>query len=560
MKKFWLNKKLFTFIGPILIIFLVSLFILRSFFKSGFPETHDGQLYLARFANFRLATIDKHFPVRWASNLNYKFGYPIFNFNYYTPYILGTPFNMLGADFETSFKIVIFFSFFIGGLFWYLFFQKKISKQVGLITALIYLTAPYQILDILVRCSIGEIVALGVLPFILWAFDRLISQSNRLNFFIATLGLTFFALTHNIIFFFSIPVLILFVIFTALHQKKLSFKYLFPIILSFALAAGLSLFFWVPALMEKQYTNMDQLDQMSHEYLDHFPTFKQLVYSPWGYGYSYKGTDDKMSFQVGPVHWLIALSSILFLLFNYLKKKKINYSWLFFSILFLGSIFFLTSASIPIWKILPFVNYVQFPWRLLTFAILAVAGLTAFLAEKLPKLSWILVIASLVYIVSIAKPGGWIDWDDYFYYEYPFTTSIMSANGPKWFTLEVDQRLEFGNSKMFDIKGVSFFKEISWKTQQHIYQVNASVDTEIIERTAYFPGWEVKIDGQPTEINYQRKDYPGTISYSVKKGKHLIETKFTENTPARYLGNSISIISLLIFAGLFFKRNNTLFS
>jgi len=545
MKKSWFNKKLFTSIWPILVIFFVSLFILRSFFKSGFPETHDGQLYLARFANFRLATIDRHFPVRWVPNLNYKFGYPIFNFNYYTPFILGTPLNMLGADFETSFKIVIFFSFFIGGLFWYLFFQKKISKQAGLITALIYLTAPYQILDILVRCSIGEIVALGVLPFILWAFDNLISQHSRLNFLIATLGLTFFALTHNIIFFFSIPVLILFAIFTALHQKKFSFKHLFPVILSFALAAGLSLFFWAPALMEKQYTNMDQLPQMSNEYLDHFPTFKQLVYSPWGYGYSYKGTDDKMSFQVGPVHWLIALSSILFLLFNYLKKKKINYSWLFFALLFIGSIFFLTPASIPIWKILPFVNYVQFPWRLLTFAILAVAGLTAFLAKKLPKLSWLLVIVSLIYITSIAKPGGWFDWDDHFYYEYPFNTSIMSANTPRWF--DESKNITFKPGHFFDLRGVSTFKEISWKTSKHVYKINASQDTEVLDRTTYFPGWQVTIDDQLTAIDYQKHEYPGIITFKVPQGNHLIVVKFTENTPARILGDTISVLSLIIF-------------
>ncbi|MBU1085760.1 hypothetical protein KKB06_05420, partial [Patescibacteria group bacterium] len=172
---------------PVILILCVSLFLLRWFVKPGFPETHDGQLYLARFANFYLAVRDHHFPIRWAPNLEYKFGYPVFNFNYYTPFAVGLIATTLGADFETGLKFVIFLSFFVGGLFWYLLFKKKFSKSVGLVSALVYLSAPYQMLDILVRCSIGEVVSLGLLPFILWAIDKLITKLNRLNFIIATM-------------------------------------------------------------------------------------------------------------------------------------------------------------------------------------------------------------------------------------------------------------------------------------------------------------------------------------------------------------------------------------
>jgi len=538
---------------PILIILLVSLFLLRSFIKPGFPETHDGQLYLARFANFHLAFTDRHFPMRWAPNLNYKFGYPIFLFNYFTPYALGLiPKVLLRMSLQASFKLVILFSFFIGGLFWYLLLKKKISPKAGLISALVYLTAPYQILDILVRLSIGEIVALGVLPFMLWSLDRLITKPNRLNFFINTTGLAFFAVTHNIIFFFSIPVLILFSAMVAKTQKKLSFKKLLPIIYSFVLAAGLTLFFWVPALLEKQYTNIDQLDQMSREYMDHFPTFKQLVYSPWGYGYSYKGPVDEMSFQLGPIHWIISLLSIGFIIKGLLKRKKVNAYQSFFALLFIGSIFFLLPISLPIWKVVPFANYVQFPWRLLIFATLASAGLAGFLAKKLPKLSWLLVVLALIYASLIAKPNGWFNWDDHFWYEYPFNTSIMGANTPRWFNETHNIQLKPGH--FFDLKGISRFTDLSWKTQKHVYEINAPEDTEVLENTAYFPGWEVRIDGVKTPIDYQKPEYPGLITFKVPKGKHTIVTRFTENTPARIFGDSVSFLSLILFI-LILKSN-----
>jgi len=538
-------KKLLKSYWPILVILTVSLFLLRSFIKPGFPETHDGQLYLARFANFHISILDDHFPIRWAPNLNYKFGYPIFLFNYYTPYILGMIPKFLGASLQTSFKLVIWFSFFIGGLFLYLLFRKKLNPKAGLISALVYLAAPYQMLDIFVRCSIGEIVALGVLPFMLWTIDNLIAKPNRLNFFITTLGLAFFSLTHNIIFFFSTPVLILFTLFNTRSQKKLSFKALKPIILSFLLAAGLTLFFWAPALLEKKYTNIDLLAQMSSEYQDHFPTFKQLVYSPWGYGYSYLGEDDKMSFQIGPIHWIISILSITLIALKIKKSRKIEFFPAFFGLLFLGSIFFLTPTSLPIWKILPLVNYVQFPWRLLTFATLASAGLAGFLAKRLSKLALILTLLALIYVSFLAKPAGWFNWDDHFWHEYPFNTSIGGANTPRWFN-DV-QNIDLKPGHFFDLNGISSFNEVSWKTQKHVYEISAPRETEVLERTAYFPGWEVKIDGINTPIDYQKQAYPGIITFKVPPGNHTIVTRFTENTPARILGDSVSIFSLIIF-------------
>jgi hypothetical protein len=544
MKKLISLKSLKSLIKlwPVLVILALSLFLLRCFAKPGFPETHDGQLYLARFANFYLAVRDGHFPVRWAPNLNYKFGYPIFHFNYYTPYILGLLPYYLGANLETGFKLVILFSFFIGGLFFYLLFRKKFSSLVGLVAAVIYLTAPYQMTDILVRCSIGEIVAFGVLPFVLWALDRLITQASRLNFLIATLGLAFFALTHNIIFFFSIPILLFFSVFTALNLKKPIRQSLWPVIICFALAAGLTLYFWAPALLEKKYTNIDQLDQMNVEYANHFVYLKQLIYSPWGFGYSYPGPNDQMSLQLGPIHWLISLLSLGFLLTVLFKRKKLDWLWPFFSLVFFVAIFFMLPLSAPLWRILPLVNYVQFPWRLLTFATLASTGLVAFLAQKWPKLSIGLALVSVVYISLLVKPDGWFDFDDYFFFEFPFNTSIMGANTPKWYNETHNISLKLGHIN--DLKGISSINEISWKTQEHVYDIDAAAPTEILERTTYFPGWEVKVDGRLTAIDYQKPDYPGLITFKLPAGQHRVVTRFTEHTPARRLGDTVSLLSL----------------
>lgn len=527
------------FFWPVLILLITALILLRCFFKPGFPETHDGQSHLARLANFHLAVIDRHFPFRWAKNLNYKFGYPVFHFNYYTPYLLALIPGQIGFDFEASFKLVFIFSLFSGGLFWYLLLRKKFGVVPALLAGLIYISAPYQLVNILVRGSVGEIVALGLFPFLFWSINWLVERPNRWSFLINTAGLATLALTHNISFFFGAPILGLYAL-VLIWQKK-DFAKLRPVIISFALSVLTTLFFWLPALMEKKYTNLDAID-MSHEYINHFPTFKQLLYSPWGTGFSVPGPGDGFSFQLGPFHWLVAILALTILILQLIKARKADLLISFFALIFLGSIIFMMQATLPVWKVLPMVRYIQFPWRLLGFSIIGIAFLTAWLAKKMPRITAALVIGAVVYTAAIAKPGGWFNWNNYFYYEFPFSSSIKGLNMPKWFNQNRNMKLKPGN--MFDLSGTGSIREISWKTQQHVYQVNAVQDTEILERTAYFPGWEVTVDGQPVEINYQREDFPGAISFKVSKGNHLIETRFTENTPARRLGDTASLAGL----------------
>ena len=537
LKKLW----------PILVFFVVALILLRSFLKPGFPHTHDGQSHIARLANFHLAVIDRNFPIRWAPNLNYKFGYPVFNFNYYIPYVLALVPGKLGFSFEDSFKIVFFLSLISGGFFWYLLLKEKWGKLPALVAGTFYMVAPYQLVNILIRGSVGEIVGLGLLPFLLWSIQLLVNKPSRLNFSLTSLGAAVLFLTHNITAVFGAPLLGIFGL-VLVWQKKV-WKNLVNLALAFGLGIGMTLFFWIPALLEKKFTNMDMIE-MSYEYVDHFPLLSQLIYSKWQYGLSVLGPDDGFSFQLGPFHWLIAILAIVFFVKNYLKKKKFDYLFLFFLLVFLGSIVFMDQITLPIWRLIPMVRYIQFPWRLLGFAILGVAFLAGWFAKLYPKIGLMLAFLAFVYTLVIAKPsGGWFNWDNYFYYEWPFTSSIKGLNMPRWFSLEKNHELK---GKIFDFKGVASIKELEWRTQRHIYQVNASADTEIWERIAYFPGWEVYVDGNKIEINYQQEDYPGVITFPIPKGEHTIKTVFTENTKPRRLGNTFSLVSATIFLGFVF--------
>ncbi len=535
LKKDWLALILLTVVGLIFI---------RFFFLPTFPSTHDGQNHLARLANLDLAVRQRHFPFRWATNLNHGFGYPVFNFNYYLPEFLSLIVSKANLSFETSLKIVIAGTYILGSLFWYLFLRRYFKPLAAFCGGLFSLSAIYPLVVIWVRGSPGETLALALFPLILLFIKLYQAKPGRFKFFLTTILLFLFLLTHNITVLFGLPLIFLF----SLLNRRSWFLNLAP----FVLSLGLSLFFWLPVLLEKQFTYLKYFD--SAGYLAHFPSFLQLLYSSWGFGYSVLGTKDGFSFQLGPFHWAIVLIAIITFLFQK-KIKKLTSVWLFFALTFLVYLFLTLPISGFIWRVLPVLNFIQYPWRLLLFVTLASVWLAAFVANQKPKLGLFLALSATVYALIIAKPQGGFNWPNHYYHLFPFTTTVGQEAMPIWFDEAKNAPLYNSTDK---VVGADNFKLTLWQTQTHVYEITVDKDTAILEKTAYFPGWELKIDGQPAPIDYQNPDHPGLIGYQLTPGTHTIATTFTEHTPARRLGDSLSVISLGLFACalIFFPKNN----
>src|SRR3989344_1211945 len=105
-----------------LVILAISLLpFLIIFATPDLPHTHDGGVHLPRIAAYVKALSDGHIPVRWAGDLNYGYGLPLFNFIYQTPYFLASLFVFLGMGLVASFKAILVVSFLLSGIFMYAF-------------------------------------------------------------------------------------------------------------------------------------------------------------------------------------------------------------------------------------------------------------------------------------------------------------------------------------------------------------------------------------------------------------------------------------------------------
>lgn len=530
------------------LIILVSCFNLRYIFQPGLFRAHDIENHLARVANYYLAIKDGHFPVRWARNLNFKFGYPVFNYNYPLANILCYPLIVIGLSIEESLKIVLFLAYLGSGIFMYLWLRKLFNSVAGLVGAILYLCAPYQFLDLYVRGVVGENLSFALLPAILYFITVLTEKPNKLKFLLLVLGTFMFSLSHNIMVMIIGPLIILYLIY--ITRKNSSFWFtnaLKAVLLGFLLSS----FFWIPAILEAKYVTLEAFNYKT-VFLDHFVNIKQLFYGPWQNGYSVKGPDDTMSFQLGLGQWLVLVISGI-LLFKFKRSKKDSIGLLSITGLIICglAIFLMLPISRLLWNIIPILGYMQYPWRLLSILIIVTAFLGAIITKYNKYIGLAILVVSLIYCQQFTKPFAWDKKPDMEYYDFLFTTSVLHENKPRWFEEGKTDQLQ---TRFTSLSGAVGFRELLWKTGLHRYEIDSPNDTNIIEHTAYFPGWQARIDGKVANIAFNDKNYPGLIMISIPAGRHLIETKFTENTSARIIGDCLSIVAILLIGLVLIKK------
>lgn len=306
-----------------LLVFIFSILACAPLFNNGFYTSHDGQSHLIRLAYFSQNLRQGNFFPRWQPELNQGQGYPIFVFTYPLPYYLGSLPTFLGFDLISSFKLILLLSIFLGGYFFYRWTQNLPS-------AILYIFTPYHFLNLYVRSAFGELVFLAIIPLVFWSIKH--QRFKLLSVFFALCILSHLQL--SLIF---LPVIFLYGLITKFKITHLVFYLLISLLLSS--------YFWLPSITLISSTLFSQTNQFPPA--DHLVSLKQLVYSPWGFGFSKPGITDGLSFQLGVVNWL----SLFF-------AKDI----LILTVIL--AIILITSNPLSVWNSV-ILNPIQFPWRLL---------------------------------------------------------------------------------------------------------------------------------------------------------------------------------------------------
>lgn len=529
-------KKLLLF----LIFFLPLLAVFKPYFNAGIPYTHDGENHLARFANYKIALKEGQFPPRFAPNLMNHYGYPVFNYNYPLANILSLPFSIIGISYELTFKILMITAVVIGmwGITQWLTILGMTEKRTHFWAMLAFLLSPFTVNLIFFRGGIGEMWAFVLFPWLLWLTHR-IKNSQKSNLIPALIIVTLFLLSHNISVLFGGILWFVYSCFILGKEKKLWFTLIGYGLLS----ASMTLWFWLPAFFEKNQVIVESAS-LSSQFSGHFVSFSQMLFSPLQFGYSYVGPVDTLSFSLG----FSAIFSLFCALCILLKKGKIpfsqrSYMWLVLS-LSLILLFLQTSKSDFFWETFPLLRFIQFPWRLALYVTIFSFPLFALSFSYHSFFRRMLIALLLVQYLVVARlhPADFFHKTTLDYDLFPQSTTTANENLPQTFTYT-----EIGDwsPEPRILKGAGRFTVSHWIGTNRNYEITVSEKSLIAEPTMYFLGWETTVNSRKIEYA-NMEETQGRIGYWLEPGTYQISSRFTQNTLARKIGNTVGIIGFLV--------------
>lgn len=528
----------------LLIFFGALLIILFPLLNNSFYESHDGEAHVARINAYYHAFLDGQFPPRWAGNLNFTYGSPIFLFYYPLPGYLGALIHAFGISLENSFKLLIALIYIGSAASMFLWARQLFKKETAFLATFLYILLPYHILNLYVRGDIAELLALAFIPLTFYSIEKIVKTQKWFYVSLGALSYGFLILSHNGISLLFSPIILMYMLIRVRGKKALLQCFVILI-----LGLLVSSYFWFPALSESQYTNAHLF--IKDMYKNHFPSFLQLIYSPWAFGADV-AKPNGLSPQIGPISVLFVILGVYF----FVKKKSKNINLGFWLAVFFIAVFMSLSISTPLWAYIPILRLFEFPWRFTavsSFAAVLVAGyvLDRFDKKTGPKTSLALVIIMLALAIPMLKVNKYVARSDNFYQKYTGTTDYHGAASTIW-TAGDPGKLPKAPAEI--IEGEGRIQNYKKKSQIHEYVVNAKYDIRILENTIFYPGWLVKVDNVLTNVEFQDYHYRGLITFRVPKGKHNVKVFFVEPRN-RKIANLISVAAFMvvIFIGVISK-------
>lgn len=496
------------------------------FFGRGFIPTHDGEYHIIRFMEFDRMLREGYLFPRWAPTINSGYGLPLFEFMYPLPNYIASFLHLSGMEFVSVLKVSSASSYLLALVFCFLWLKTRFSLKSAVAGTIAAAFVPYWFVELYVRGSIGELWAITFL------FAALFGIEKR-NGMLLALFAGGIILSHNGLSLVFIPILILYVLY------RMNWRWIGWIVSG----VGITSWFWLPAFMEARYMTGLNTVRVS----DHFAALSELLIPSWGTEFSGSVSfGNKMSLQIGIAVFVWMLYTLF--QFRYLKKEeKREYGALIAITLLI--VFMMLPVSTPLWNAVPFLSYLQYPWRLLVW-FLPVTAWVAAVAIQRSKNMWIPILLTVISVVSAfsyTRGAVYEPRNDAYYQSRENFTDGTSSMGNSLSTVWTVWKEKRAPSIVTDTSGTPI--PVTSQKERYLdrsYQVNLELPRVLRVHILYFPGWTVSVDGKPTAINYTTN---GTLDIAVPAGIHTVSAAMHE-TPVRRIGTWISITSLVITVGL----------
>jgi len=509
--------------------------------QPGWPREGDALLHGYRALEMaRMWQAGVLYP-RWAPDLAGGAGYPLFVFHApLFPWSVAALIVGLGFPLDQAMKVVLMGAAWVGsaGAYW-LARRWGLSQAASMVAGLAFGYMPFQ----LQQSNYPQYVAVNLIPWLLISIDYAIRQGG----FRARSGLAvstaLLGLCHNLSAMMGYSVAFAYALLV-IWKERAPVRRWAKALAAFVIGLGMALPYLGPSFTDIGLVHLERARTGVYEVTHHFLTIPRLLSMPplrderWG------NRPHVLTFGLHQI--LLALPSLRGVLFLRRRAGRLERLWGWILLLILTAL--MLPVSYPVWAALPFLHYIQFPWRWLGPAGLIIALLIGLSIEDLkPKHRWpcafaaalilILGVLGLIYDGGSRHTLSGSTLRDLHRYEREQQYPGLTATGelfPRW--------VEGWPEAPPDVAAAYAREEEPFRLDLHalppeaharllykgpldqVWEISSPLPFPARFWVLGYPGWQVTVNGTPTPAWVEAGT--GWLHAEIPAGVHAVRLRF----------------------------------
>ncbi len=525
---------------------------------------HDFQFHIASWMEAANQWREGILYPRWAEWANWGFGEPRFIFYPPASWMIGAAMGLV-LPWRVVPGAFIWLALVGAGMAMWKLAREWLDGPQTAVAAVLYALNPYQLVIVYYRSDFAELLAGALFPLVLWGAVRISRSEWRQVPWLAAIfaGIWISNAPAAVMATYSLAL--------AIAVGCIVRRSLRPLILGATAMAGgfgLAAFYILPAAWEQRWV---QIEQAIGDDLRPVQNFLFTRSNEPGFV--------QFNWQVSWVALGAILVTVAATAFAARRRREAPEVWWIVAAVGAAALFLMLPPSALLWRYLPRLQFMQFPWRWLEALSVAYALFVAATIGSVEKrtarlLTALILVATIAAATGIIRTGWWDAGD------VPAVADAISAGRgyegtDEYVPIGGDRYQLPGNpdedTRPDDVSAdpaprIAIVDPASgaivpataarihiqrWTAEQRILTADSAAPIRLAPRLLAYPAWEVKVDGK--EVRYVAQPTTTQMIIPLPAGEHHIEIRF-RRTWDRTAGGAISIATALVLLGFAARR------
>lgn len=516
------------------------------FFFFGTPSGHDVEFHLYSWLEVLGQWRHGIFYPRWAGLAHFGYGEPRFIFYPPASWLLGATLSAI-MPWTVAASVYIWLVLTVAGVSMFFLARRWLERPHAIFAAVLYAVNPYHLVIVYWRSAFAELLAASLVPLLLLLILKAGEDEQQM---MVPLGMVLAAawLTNApaaVMIHYSLALLILF--FTIRNRSP---RLLLTGAGAVALGACLASFYLLPAVYEQKWVDIGEAVSAGSRPTDNF----LFIHT----------TDPDHDAFNRIISWVAVLEMGVIAIAAIVARiwRRLNSSlWYLLVTWAVGCSLLLFPISLVLWKLLPKMQFMQFPWRWLLCLSMIFAVFVSLSLQRWWMHTTVCVLSILLIVAAWTRVQApwWDNAADLREMQDNMESGAGYEGTDEYTPVGADPAAVEKEAPDVTLLGAAraAIHVLRWDASAKEFTAQMSAPDELAVKLFPYPAWKITVNGQDVQPTLR----PGTgqMLVAVHTGMNDVQIRFVR-TWDRTLGGWISVLSLLLVVAWIVFRDRGAFA